>query len=71
MCCSTACATFAWAAWINLIDFVGRRLAESVSISGADCDFWSGLNKLDFQRFEIPLFIDRENCMALMNLSKE
>jgi hypothetical protein len=23
-------------------------LAESVSISGADCNFWSGLNKLDF-----------------------
>jgi hypothetical protein len=39
---------FAWAAWINLIDFVVRRLAESVSISGAECDFWSGLNKLDF-----------------------
>jgi hypothetical protein len=42
------CVAFAWAAWINLIDFVVRRLAESVSISGADCDFWSGLNKLDF-----------------------
>jgi hypothetical protein len=40
-----ACVGFAWAAWINLIDFVVRRLAESVSISGADCDFWSGLNK--------------------------
>jgi hypothetical protein len=64
-----ACVAFAWAAWINLIDFVVRRLAESVSISGADCDFWSGLNKLDFKRFEIPLFI--ENCMTLMNLSKE
>jgi hypothetical protein len=48
MCCSMACVAFAWAAWINLIDFVVRRLAESVSISGADCDFWSGLNKLDF-----------------------
>ena len=45
MCCSMACVAFAW---INLIDFVVRRLAESVSISGADCDFWSGLNKLDF-----------------------
>jgi hypothetical protein len=33
-----ACAAFAWAAWINLIDFVLRRLAESVSISGADID---------------------------------
>jgi hypothetical protein len=43
-----ACVAFAWAAWINLIDFVVKRLAESVSISGADCDFWSGLNKLDF-----------------------
>ena len=30
-----ACAAFAWATWINLIDFVVRRLAESVSISGA------------------------------------
>ena len=69
MCCSMACAAFAWATRINLIDFVVRRLAESVSISGAECDFWSGLNKLDFYRFEIPLFI--ENCMTLMNLSKE
>jgi hypothetical protein len=43
-----ACAAFALAARINLIDFVVRRLAESASISGADCDFWSGLNKLDF-----------------------
>jgi hypothetical protein len=34
-----ACAAFVWAAWINLIDFVLRRLAESVSISGADIDF--------------------------------
>ena len=48
MCRSMACVALAWAAWINLIDFVVRRLAESVSISGADCDFWSGLNKLDF-----------------------
>ena len=48
MCCSMACVAFAWAAWINLIDFVVRRLAESVSISGADSDFWSGLNKLGF-----------------------
>ena len=68
MCCSMACAAFAWAAWINLIDFVVRRLAESVSISGADIDFWSGLDQEDFWRFEIPLFI--ENCMTLINLSK-
>jgi hypothetical protein len=56
------------ATWINLIDFVVRRLAESVSISGADIDFWSGLDQVDFWRFEIPLFI--ENCMMLINLSK-
>ena len=52
-----------------MIDFMVRRLAESASISGADIDFWSGLNQLDFWRFEIPLFI--ENCMTLINLSKE
>jgi hypothetical protein len=63
-----ACVAFAWAAWIDLIDFVVRRLAESVSISGADIDFWSGLDQVDFSRFEIPLSI--ENCMTLMNLSK-
>jgi hypothetical protein len=39
-----ACTAFARAAWINLIDFVVSRLAESVSISGADIDFWSGLD---------------------------
>ena len=61
-----ACAAFAWATWINLIDFVVRRLAESVSISGADIDR-SGLDQVDFWRFEIPLFI--ENCMMLINLS--
>jgi hypothetical protein len=63
------CVAFAWAAWINMIDFMVWRLAESASISGADIDFWSGLNQLDFWRFEIPLFI--ENCMRLINLSKE
>jgi hypothetical protein len=31
-------------------------------------DFWSGLDQVDFWRFEIPLFI--ENCMMLINLSK-
>jgi hypothetical protein len=51
------CVAFAWAAWINMIDFMVRRLAESASISGADIDFWRGLNQLDFWWFEIPLFI--------------
>jgi hypothetical protein len=41
-----ACVAFAWAAWINLIDFVVKRLGESVSISGADVDFWSGLSQI-------------------------
>jgi hypothetical protein len=63
-----ACAAFAWATWINLIDFVVRRLAESFTFSGADIDFWSGLDQADFWQFEIPLFI--ENCMLLINLSK-
>jgi hypothetical protein len=63
-----ACAAFAWVVWIDLIDFVVRRLAESVSISGADIDFWSGLDQVDFWRFEITLFI--ENCMMLIHLSK-
>jgi hypothetical protein len=63
------CVAFAWAAWINMIDFMLRRLAESVSISEVDIEFFSGLNQLDFWRFEIPLFI--ENCMTFINLSKE
>jgi hypothetical protein len=56
-------------AWINLIDFVVRRLAESVSISGEDCDFWSGLGKLDFRGLKYHFSFG--NCMTLMNLSKE
>jgi hypothetical protein len=30
MCCSMACVAFAWAAWINLIDFVVRRIFRRI-----------------------------------------
>jgi hypothetical protein len=34
---------------------ISMGLAESVSISGVVIDLWSGLNQLDFWRFETAL----------------
>ena len=54
---------------INLIDFVVRRLAESVSISGADIDFWMMLMMSKLYDVGLSRFSPVESSVLILSKS--